>query len=174
MTDELGQRLIDLRRRKGMTQAELGSAVGISPSYLSLLEQGKRRPSAQVAQALAAGLGTTVEQLVSGCGREARTIEGDLRFAELALSVGDAVSARRRYAAAHEQAAALGTACTAEQYEALHGLARADEALGDLDAAVTGFERLLAARDLPTSVSRLSVQVALCRAYTQLGDLGRA
>jgi transcriptional regulator with XRE-family HTH domain len=174
MTDELGRRVIDYRRRKGMTQAELGSAIGVTPSYLSLLERGRRRPSAKVARALAVELGMTVEDLLSGRGGEARTLQVDLRFAELALSVGDPASARDRYAAAHEQATALGAACAAEQHEALFGLARADEALGRLDAAITEFERLLAASNLPSSVNRVTVKVGLCRAYTQLGDLGRA
>ncbi|MFL6139082.1 MAG: helix-turn-helix domain-containing protein [Frankiaceae bacterium] len=174
MTDELGRRVTDLRRRRGMTQAALGSAIGISPSYLSLLEKGRRRPSAKVARALAAALGTTVEHLTTGRGGEARTLDVDLRFAEVALSVGDAVSARDRYAAAREQAVALGDAFVPEQYEGLFGLARADEALGDLTAAVHAFETLLAAPDLPSSVNRATVKVGLCRAYAQLGDLGRA
>src|SRR4051794_13408155 len=177
MTTDLGQRVSNLRRRKGMTQVELSRAVGVDPSFLSLVEKGKRRPGDKVIRALAAQLGATVEHLTSGTngrGGDLRTIELDLRFAEVALRSGDRTTARDRFAAAHEQAIAMGDAYAAEQHEALYGLARADEALGNLDAAVANFEVLLAADDLPSSVNRVTVQMWLCRAYTQVGELGRA
>jgi transcriptional regulator with XRE-family HTH domain len=174
MTQELGQRVTSLRRRKGMTQAELGQAVGVTASFLSLVETGRRRPGAEVAQALAEQFGTTVEYLLTGRVGEVRTVEVDLRFGEVALRSGDPATARDRFAAAHEQVVALGDAYTPEQYEARYGLARADWALGRHRDAIAGFEALSALPDLPSSIDRFTLQVWLCRAYTHVGDLGRA
>ncbi|MFL6138771.1 MAG: helix-turn-helix domain-containing protein [Frankiaceae bacterium] len=177
MTNDLGQRVSNLRRRKGMTQVELGRAVGVDPSFLSLVEKGKRRPSDRVIRALAAQLGTTVEHLTNGTngrGGDLRSVELDLRFAEVALRTGDPASARDRFAAAHEQAIALGDGYVAEQYEALWGLARAFQALGQYREAIVVFEALLAERELPSTVHPVTVQMRLCRAYTSVGDLRRA
>lgn len=38
-----GQRIRDRRQERGLRQAELAAAVGISPSYLNLIEHGRRR-----------------------------------------------------------------------------------------------------------------------------------
>jgi tetratricopeptide (TPR) repeat protein len=61
-----------------------------------------------------------------------------------------------------------------EQYEALYGIARADWTLGRTKDAIAGFEALLDAHDLPSSVSRVALQTWLCRAYQHVGDMGRA
>jgi transcriptional regulator with XRE-family HTH domain len=174
MTDGLGKRVHDLRRGKGMSQAELALAAHITPAYLSYVEQGKRRPRAAVIRALAEQLGTTVEYLTTGRGGEGGGVELDLRFAELALRSGDPAAARERFAAVYREAAARGDVYAPEQYEALYGLARADEALGHLGDAIRAFETLLLARDLPSTVNRTSLRIWLCRAYTHSGDLNRA
>jgi tetratricopeptide (TPR) repeat protein len=174
MTDGLGRRVLDLRRRKGMSQAELAPAAHISSAYLSLVEQGKRRPSPAVIRGLAEQLGTTVEYLTTGRSGEPRTIEVDLRFGELALSSGDAATARDRFVVALEDARRLGAPYDPERYEALYGLSRALVGLGDLPAAIRGLEELLAVPELPSTVNRTGVKVSLCRAYTHSGDLGRA
>jgi tetratricopeptide (TPR) repeat protein len=174
MTDGLGRRVLDLRRRKGISQAELAPAAHISPAYLSLVEQGKRRPSPAVIRGLAEQLGTTPEYLATGRAGEPRTLEVDLRFGELALASGDAATARDRFAAVLDEAGRLGAPYDPERYEALYGLARALMGLGDLTAAIRGLEDLLAVPELPSTVNRTSVKVSLCRAYMQSGDLGRA
>ncbi len=48
-----GQRVRDLRRAKGVSQKEMAAALGVSASYLSALEHGKRgRPSWRLVQAI--------------------------------------------------------------------------------------------------------------------------
>jgi transcriptional regulator with XRE-family HTH domain len=173
MADELGRRVTNLRLRKGMSQAELAAAVGISPSFMSLIAKGERRPSPKVMRALAERLGTTVDYLLTGEG-DIQIVELDLRFAEVALRSGDPASARERFVAARLQTLAMGDAYAAEQYEALYGIARADAKLGRLRDAIVGFEALLAARELPSSVDRMTVRIWLCRTYAHVGDLGRA
>ncbi|QLF68869.1 helix-turn-helix transcriptional regulator [Peteryoungia desertarenae] len=42
MTTPFGKALRELRERKGVTQKEMASAIGVSAAYLSALEHGKR------------------------------------------------------------------------------------------------------------------------------------
>ena len=55
------------RRAARLTQAELGAAVGASPSYIGQIETSARRPRPAVVQAIAAHVGTLPPWL----GREA-------------------------------------------------------------------------------------------------------
>ncbi|WP_374713759.1 helix-turn-helix transcriptional regulator [Symbiobacterium terraclitae] len=48
---------------RGLTQAQVAEALGLSSSRLSQYVTGKRRPALPVAVRLAAYLGTSVEQL---------------------------------------------------------------------------------------------------------------
>ena len=43
MKARLGTKLRGLRRRKGLTQTEVASRLGISPSYLNLIEHDQRQ-----------------------------------------------------------------------------------------------------------------------------------
>ena len=45
--------LASLREAKGLSQADLARAVGISPHYLELIEAGERQPDGAIARALA-------------------------------------------------------------------------------------------------------------------------
>jgi len=54
-----------LRKYRGLTQAQLATAAGISVPYLSQLESGKRRGSAKILAALAAALKVDLELLVT-------------------------------------------------------------------------------------------------------------
>lgn len=46
-----------LREGLGMSQADLARAVGISPSYLAMIEAGEREPSDPIRHSLARALG---------------------------------------------------------------------------------------------------------------------
>ena len=58
-TDSLriGQTLKDLRAARSLTQQDLANDLGMSASYLSLLESGKRRTTGKVLRGLAEYLG---------------------------------------------------------------------------------------------------------------------
>jgi tetratricopeptide (TPR) repeat protein len=174
MTDGLGRRVLELRRRRGMSQAALAAAAHITSAYVTLLEQGKRRPREAVLRNLAAQLGTTVEYLVTGRDGKVHAHQIDLRFGEVALRNGEAAVARERFVAAYEDAVALGDGYVPEQREAQYGIARADWALGRMGDAMAGFEALLEADDIPSSVSRVTLRTWLCRACSRAGDLDRA
>jgi predicted transcriptional regulator len=52
------------REHRGLSQQELAVAAGISPSYLSQLETGRRTGTAEVLSAIAGALGVALDDLV--------------------------------------------------------------------------------------------------------------
>jgi DNA-binding XRE family transcriptional regulator len=53
------------REREGISQAELARRAGIRPDYLGRIERGEADPRMTVLLALAAGLGTTLREVLS-------------------------------------------------------------------------------------------------------------
>ncbi|MFD8599155.1 helix-turn-helix domain-containing protein [Kitasatospora sp. NPDC059646] len=62
--DSVGPRLRELRRARGATLAAVAEATGISPSTLSRLESGKRRPTLEMLLSLAGMFDVTLDGLV--------------------------------------------------------------------------------------------------------------
>ncbi|MDV7212610.1 helix-turn-helix domain-containing protein [Azotobacter beijerinckii] len=56
VTPSLAQ-LVALREAQNMSQEQLARAVGISPSYLEMIETGERQPDSAIRRALARALG---------------------------------------------------------------------------------------------------------------------
>ncbi|MGH2538396.1 MAG: helix-turn-helix domain-containing protein [Candidatus Promineifilaceae bacterium] len=54
------------RAHRGFTQQELAETAGISAPYLSQLESGRRTGTAEVISCLAAALGVSLDDLVTG------------------------------------------------------------------------------------------------------------
>ena len=63
MAEELGNRLLDLRAERGLTQAALAEAVGVSRKTINTVENGVFIPSTLLALKLARALGRTIEEL---------------------------------------------------------------------------------------------------------------
>ncbi len=63
-----GSRVRALRASRGLGQAELARRVGVSPSYLNLIEHNRRRAGARLLAALAQALDVTPETLDEGAG----------------------------------------------------------------------------------------------------------
>lgn len=62
---QLGDRIQELRKQKGLTLTELARQASISKGYLSQIERGEAgRPSAQVLYGIASVLGTSVASLL--------------------------------------------------------------------------------------------------------------
>lgn len=59
-----GSRFRQWRKAQGLTQQELASKIGISQSYLGLVETGKRMPSGQLLSVMAAHFGAMVVGLL--------------------------------------------------------------------------------------------------------------
>jgi transcriptional regulator with XRE-family HTH domain len=61
----IGRRLRHLRKASGRTLSEVAAAAGISPSALSLVENGKREAKLSLLTALAAALGSSLAELLT-------------------------------------------------------------------------------------------------------------
>ena len=89
----MGSRIRGARRQRSMTQDDL-ALNDMSPTYISRIEAGQRRPDLAVARLIAERLGTTVAFLATGVEPEdADEARLALRYAELALKSGEAVDA---------------------------------------------------------------------------------
>lgn len=64
ITNRLGRAIKLCRTQRGLNQTELAQAAGISFSYLSLLERGKRDPTMSTIENLANALAVPVIMLI--------------------------------------------------------------------------------------------------------------
>lgn len=71
----MGERIAQLRRRRGLSQAKLACALGLSTSTIAMYEQGRREPSVSVLIALADALGVTIDYLLTGYPPQSPTID---------------------------------------------------------------------------------------------------
>jgi len=165
------ERLRDLRRAAGLSQTEL-AGDGISPSYVSLLESGRRQPSPAVAALLAAKLGCSTSQLLDGEPSERdRRVQLELAYAELTLRHGGAAEAAERLADLLDE----GELGLSDKIEATLLLARAQEQLGDLTAAINLLVPVMeqvSAGTHPGTLPRIAT--LLCHCYKAAGDFNRA
>ena len=60
-----GERIEAARKKKGLTQEELAEIVGVSQSMINHIEKGRKKPSLDIAVALADEFGVTVDSLIS-------------------------------------------------------------------------------------------------------------
>jgi transcriptional regulator with XRE-family HTH domain len=165
--EDVGARVRRLRRERGLTQQDIASD-GVSASYLSLIEAGRRTPTDRALRAIADRLGITVAALLDGVDDDTRLdLELDLGNAKLLLEEGAADRAVEAFRELVDAADARTAA------EARRGLARALEAAGDLEAAIAAYEELLA-QPAGNGEGELPIVVALSRCYREAGDLGRA
>ncbi|MGW0514256.1 helix-turn-helix domain-containing protein [Streptomyces olivaceoviridis] len=171
----LGAHIRRLRRAAGLSQEAL-ARPNLSPSYISLLEAGKRLPSQEVLAQLAERLGCTPRDLTGVIPEpDSVNLEIELSYAQLALRDGDsrtaldAFTALRAKLPAGEERKGLGFATEL-------GIAQCLEQLGQLEQAVRGFESLLerCGEQGRGVLDRLGVAMLLCRCYRALGEVSRA
>ncbi|MHA3947955.1 helix-turn-helix domain-containing protein [Cellulomonas bogoriensis] len=167
---ELADRLREERIRAGLSQTAL-AGDDFSPSYISLIEAGRRVPTDAALSVLAERLGTTADFLRHGDkapSEERARLE--IGFARLALANGEAVEARDRLLALD-----LSTIASRHHAEALLALAQAHEALGHLDLSIAVLEPLLKeARKARRSTESALIATSLVSAYHEAGDLGHS
>ena len=167
---ELAGRLRAERLRAGLSQTAL-AGDDFSPSYVSLIESGRRTPTDGALAVMAQRLGTTADYLRFGDkapSEERARLE--LGFARLALTNGSAAEARDRLLAL--DMASIGPR---HQAEVQFALAQAHEALGDLDASVGVLEPLLReARAQRRWLQVASLASHLVGIYHEAGDLSHS
>jgi transcriptional regulator with XRE-family HTH domain len=170
MGSTLGQRLRVLRSERGLSQADLAGDL-VSPSYVSLIEAGKRIPEKDVLDGLARKLGCSPLFLEAGVVPEELTEKRlKLQFAEIALANGSAEEA-------HQEFRELSGAASSEiRLGALWGLARTEEALGNPLVALAHRETLLEAARAgqPGAPGLLALLISRCRLYRDVGDFARS
>jgi transcriptional regulator with XRE-family HTH domain len=170
MASSLGQRLRALRVERGLSQADLAGDL-VSPSYVSLIEADRRSPEREVLDGLAHRLGCSSLYLETGVlPEEASEQRLQLQFAEIALANGELDEAHDRFRAMVAQAS------SEIRHGAIWGLARTEEALGNLHEALTHLEALLepARAGEPGAPSLLNLLIGRCRIYRLAGDYARS
>ncbi len=63
-----GQRLIEIRQARRLSQAELARLSGLRQGHISQLEDGQRRPMLETCEKLATPLAVTVNDLLAAPG----------------------------------------------------------------------------------------------------------
>jgi tetratricopeptide (TPR) repeat protein len=166
----VGERVRALRRQQGLSQQALAGRE-LSAGYVSLIESGKRTPSAATTELLAARLSVPIESLLPENGPAASDrAQVDINFARLSLANGNAAEAVRCLSRTD-----LGSLCgrTAGDAALLH--AEALQETGDLEGAVEVLEALLRRCRREQSWSTLATAAtALAAMYIESGDLLRS
>lgn len=60
----MSEQIKKLRRRKGLTQGQLGERIGVSQQVITNYERGLREPNLETLSKIAAVLGASFEQIV--------------------------------------------------------------------------------------------------------------
>lgn len=145
----LGDRVRDLRRRQGLSQAQLAKP-DLSDSYISLIESGKRMPSPSVIKVLAGRLGCSVDSLTCGV-EEATLTELKTRFATARRALYTGRPEQALVQLTHLAASADLPAVAELHADVQYSTATALEALGRFDEAIAVLQQLLEAANLPDS-----------------------
>ncbi len=168
----VGGRIKLARQRAGLTQ---GEAAGdqMSTAYISRIEAGQRRASAELLVALANRLGCDPEELLApdedvAAREHAARLTLELDYAELDLRTGQAASALARLDALLDEGDVPAELAAKARF--LRG--QALESNGQLAAAIKVFEDLLIAST--DGLFLIRTLLALSRCYREEGDLARA
>lgn len=166
----IGVRVKTARMAVGLSQLELAEKAGVSPSYISLIEAGRRVPTRPVLGYLADVLATSAAFLEEGwLGTEA-AIQLAVDFARLDLVGGDAAGALRRLIELDLEAAQPAT-----RLQALTLVAQAHEVGGDLQRAIEVVDAVLdEARERGLRLEAAAAATALVIYSIESGDLVRA
>ena len=170
-TPTFGMRLRRLRESAGLSQTAL-AGVDLHPSYISLLESGRRAPTADVVAVLSGRLGVSPDAL---SGEISLEIEEPLALAEASLGLGRSAEAIALLEPFRAEMTVRRCTRDALIFRATFVLASALENVGRIDEATGLLESLRTAAD--SSRARqpwLHVAVSLVRCYRDSGDVSRA
>jgi len=161
----LGERLRQLRVAAGLTQTDI-AGDRFSKEYISQIERGKTRPTADTIEWLALRLGVDAGFLQSGVSADERAkAEAILARADALLEDGSLDESIEEYARALP--AVLGTGAVELHVHALKGEAMARAHNGDVKSALTmlGEARVLVEREEFSDIDRAEVlyRLGVCR-----------
>ena len=167
----VGQRIRTRRIELGLSQAEIAEGM-LSPSYVSLVESGRRQPAASALAHIAERLRIDVEYLRDGVDASVRTrARLALGRAEKALRDGEADRAYREFTTL------VGDPGLNDEQsrKARLGSALARERTGDLEGALEILSELAdEARQSPGVQPWFDVALVMSRCYREAGDLDMA
>lgn len=166
--DGFASRLRERRLALRLSQEELAGA-DLSASYVSLLEAGKRTPTAEVLAYLAERLQCSVIYLVEGVDpTERERARLTLEYADLAIRNGEAADALSEVTSLLSDEAGLDTEL---RWRARRLHARALERVGRLEDCLAELEALrLEAATSSRPTDELQLAVDLVRCYQEVGD----
>lgn len=166
----------EVRRAQGLSQGDL-AGDDLSPSYVSLVENGRRVPGAKIARSIAERLGTTVEALSASEEPGERLTQrlglvGQLVAARASQLAGDWPAARRQLESVAEQAG--GADQDEVRWEASWELATVLGRLDEPERHEAALRQLLddpLTRSAPVLHARVAIELAqLLRAAGRLSD----
>ena len=166
----IGARVREIRQAKGLSQQAL-VGDGISPGYVSLIESGKRTPSAAATERLAERLGVPLSRLLE----DDRPLASDharveANFARLALANGNPAEAVRCLSKIRLEELDSRTACDAALV-----LAESLQETGELDRAVGVLESLIErCRREQSWLTLATAATVLAAMYIESGDIARS
>lgn len=150
---DLGRRLRKLRLERELTQKDIADPH-FTAAYVSTIEAGKRTPSRTALEHFAEKLGVDPDELLTGRPPDLMAqLEGQYADALRLLSSGEHDGARELLQKARREAKRYGL--QRKEAEAMFLLARADEAGGDIDAAIEGYQRVEAMLERETPLARV-------------------
>jgi tetratricopeptide (TPR) repeat protein len=166
---EIGERLRELRLARGMSQKELADPR-FSPSYVSTIEGGTRRPSQGALKHFASKLGVDPEELATGrpADLEAR-LRLQLQEARIAVSAGRVDEAERSFRRVEEEASRFDLLRV--QSAAIRGRALCAEERGNLRELADLCELAARLLDSESELARVDAVTAQARALFQIGEL---
>ncbi|MBC7551863.1 MAG: helix-turn-helix domain-containing protein [Cellulomonas sp.] len=166
----IGDRIRLLRTDATLSQTALAGNA-FSPSYISLIEGGRREPTDAALNVLASRLDTTVEYLRHGeSGPNEARARLEIDYAKLAHEDGRPEESRDRMLALD-----LKGIAPALHSEILKTLAHAHEGLGNLEESIAVLEPLLErVRAHENHLDAAEITTSLVISYIQSGDLHRS
>jgi transcriptional regulator with XRE-family HTH domain len=104
---DVGAKVVELRKRASMTQAELAERTGLRPPYLSQIETGKRTGKVKTLRKISDALGVPLSAIVDEDGGSLPVMTDE----ELFSFVGDALARANRCGRSDAMALAYLDAC---------------------------------------------------------------
>ena len=92
---ELGERIVAIRNRKGITQVQLGERLGLTQSVISRMESGEQRIHGEMIVTLATIFDVTTDEILGHQRKSTTSIEIPKRWAKRIQRI-DALSAREQ------------------------------------------------------------------------------
>jgi tetratricopeptide (TPR) repeat protein len=171
-TESIGERLLRLRREKGLSQLSL-TGPGISTAHISRIESGTRQPSVKAIRLLAHKLEVSPEYLETGSSiRASDSLELQLTEAEIQVRLGDDLDAAfRTLLDVHAEASRTGEPVLGAR--ALVGLGLVAATRDDYDEAARFLEQAIETDNLDPAMQP-DVFVMLGRMYWLLDRYERA